>query len=68
MNPQGNTNGTQVKTNVCSTLGGGQMPGSTIRPGWKLFYAGNDFNNKECYRLDRPGWDPGARRLGREHQ
>jgi len=48
MDAQGNTNGTQVKTNICWTIGGGS-PGSptTVQlPGWKIFYAGNNFDNK----------------------
>ena len=57
MDAAANTNGTQVKTNNCTTLGGGSNPnpGTLQLPGWKLLYAGNDFAGHECYRLQHQG-------------
>lgn len=56
MDAQGNTNGTQVKSNPCTTLGGGGgTPGTVQLPGWKLLYAGTDFSGHECYRFQHQG-------------
>jgi len=54
---QGNTNGTQAKTNFCWTICGGSSgsPPTVTLPGWKLLYAGNDFSGHECYRLQHEG-------------